>query len=144
MITSAILIPEGGPPAWNRPVVLDTTGGAPLTQPLPAMTEWLGVRPVGTDAVEIDIAPGIRNPWGILHGGVVATLVDFAAEHATGGGNTTDVVLHYLAPNRVGPVRATARTLGYRSDGTVLRVEVTDVGAGRVTAVAIVTAVPKP
>ena len=62
-----------------------------------------------TDAVEIDLADRLRNPWGILHGGVVATLVDLAAEHATGGGCTTDVVLHFLAPNRVGPVRATAR-----------------------------------
>ena len=91
-----------------------------------------------TDAVEIDLADELRNPWGILHGGVVATLVDLAAEHATGGGYTTDVVLHFLAPNRVGPVRATARVLGRRSDGTVLRVEVRDEGADRTTAVAIV------
>ena len=45
-----------------------------------------------------------------------------------------DVVLHYLAPNRVGPVRATVAVLGARSDGTVCRVEVRDGGADRVTA----------
>ena len=33
------------------------------------------------------------------------------------GGCTTDVVLHFLAPNRVGPVRASARVLGRRADG---------------------------
>jgi acyl-coenzyme A thioesterase PaaI-like protein len=49
------------------------------------------------------------------------------------------VVLHYLAPNRIGPVRATANVLGERSDGAVARVEVRDVGADRVTAVAVAT-----
>jgi uncharacterized protein (TIGR00369 family) len=137
ILTSAILVPENGPPKWTRPLVLDSTvGRAP---DLPPIAEWLGVRSVGDHAVEIDLAEELRNPWGILHGGVVATLVDLAAEHATGGGYTTDVVLHFLAPNRVGPVRATAHALGQRRDGTVLRVEVTDEGADRVTALAIVT-----
>jgi uncharacterized protein (TIGR00369 family) len=85
------------------------------------------------------LADSLRNPWGILHGGALASLVDVAAEHATGG-VTTDVVLHFLAPNRIGPVRATTRTIGSRPNGTVLRVEVRDVGADRVTALAIVTA----
>ena len=79
------------------------------------------------------LADALRNPWGILHGGAVASLIDVAAEHVTGG-VTTDVVLHFLAPNRVGPVRANVRTIGSRADGTVLRVEVRDEGADRVTA----------
>jgi hypothetical protein len=41
-------------------------------------------------------------------------------------------------------VRATARALGRRSDGTVLRVEVTDEGAARVTALAIVIVTSAP
>ena len=136
VLTSAILVPEHGVPQWNRPVVLDPPPAAP---DLPAIAEWLGVRAAGEGAVEIDLAAHLRNPWGILHGGVVATLVDLAAEHATGGGYTTDVVLHFLAPNRVGPVRADARVVGRRADGDVVRVEVGDVGADRTTAVAIVT-----
>jgi len=56
------------------------------------------------------------------------------------GDITADVVLHFLAPNRVGPVRAEARAIGTRADGTVLRVEVRDDGADRVTALAVVTA----
>ena len=56
------------------------------------------------------------------------------------GGIVTDVVLHFLAPNRVGPVRAEVRVLGSRADGTICRVEVRDAGADRVTAVAIATA----
>jgi acyl-coenzyme A thioesterase PaaI-like protein len=66
-------------------------------------------------------------------------LVDLAVEHTTGTGHTSDVVLHYLAPNRVGPVRATCRVIGSRDDGDVVRVEVRDVGRDRVTAVAVVT-----
>ncbi len=105
VLTSAILVPENGPPQWSRPLVLS---GPPLDSgELPRIPEWLGVRPAGADAVEIDLGAELRNPWGILHGGVVATLVDLAAEHVTGGW-TTDVVLHFLAPNRVGPVRAYA------------------------------------
>ena len=141
VLTSAILIPENGPPQWSRPLVLDAPVGVPTD--LPVITDWLGVRAVGDDAVEINLDDRLRNPWGILHGGVVATLVDLAAEHATGG-YTTDVVLHFLAPNRVGPVRATARVLGQRSDGTVLRVEVRDEGAARTTAIAIVTSALRP
>ena len=140
VLTSAILVPENGPPQWNRPLTLQVPGDAPLD--LPSIPDWLGVRAVGADAVEIDLAAELRNPWGILHGGVVAMLVDLAAEHATGGGWTTDVSLHFLAPNRVGPVRATARVLGERADGKVLRVEVRDAGAERTTALAIATCAP--
>jgi uncharacterized protein (TIGR00369 family) len=139
VLTSAILVPENGPPQWSRPLTLQDHF-APARD-LPAIPDWLGVRAAGADAVEIDLGDELRNPWGILHGGVVATLVDLAAEHATQGGWTTDVVLHYLAPNRTGPVRATARLLGRRSDGNVLRIEVRDAGAHRTTAVAIVTSV---
>jgi len=138
VLTSAILVPQNGPPQWDRPLTLDTR--APTgPSPVPPVPEWLGVRMSDADAIEIDLAPELRNPWGILHGGVVAAVVDLAAEHVTGGGVTTDVVLHYLAPNRIGPIRAVARTVGMRRDGAVLRVEVCDVGAARTTAVAVVT-----
>jgi uncharacterized protein (TIGR00369 family) len=139
VLTSAVLVPENGPPQWTRPLSLSP--GPPLPAPVPTLTEWLGARPLGADEVEMPLAPSLRNPWGILHGGAVASLVDVAAEHATGG-VTTDVVLHFLAPNRVGPVRASAVPIGAgrRADGTVMRVEVRDVGADRVTALAIATA----
>jgi uncharacterized protein (TIGR00369 family) len=105
------------------------------------VTEWLGASPVDASTIEMPLVDTLRNPWGILHGGALASLIDLAAEHATGG-ITTDVVLHFLAPNRIGPVRAAARVIGARSDGTILRVEVRDEGADRVTALAIVTAAP--
>ena len=136
VLTSAILVPENGPPQWTRPLVLDP--GA-LPAGLPSVREWLDLQTVDGTTLEIALADALRNPWGILHGGVVASLVDLAAEHATHG-IVTDVVLHFLAPNRVGPVRAEVRVLGTRADGTLCRVEVRDVGSARVTAVAIATA----
>jgi uncharacterized protein (TIGR00369 family) len=138
VLTSAILVPENGPPQWSRPVVIDPDDGDRMPPAVP-MREWLGLREHDAGTVEIELAEELRNPWGILHGGVVASLVDFATEHATARA-TGDVVLHFLAPNRVGPVRASARVLGERSDGTVCRVEVRDAGADRLTAVAIATA----
>jgi uncharacterized protein (TIGR00369 family) len=138
VLTSAILVPENGPPQWERPVELDN-GAFEGDHETPGLEDWLRVRAVNADTLEIDLADELRNPWGILHGGVVASLVDLAAAHATHG-RTADVVLHFLAPNRVGPVRATAAVLGTRSDGHVCRVEIRDTGADRVTAVAIATA----
>ena len=130
VLTSAVLVPENGPPEWVRPVVLDF--GEPLDDP-PTIPDWIALRTIDAHTVEMNLADGLRNPWGILHGGVVASLVDAAAEHASGGRPTTDVVLHFLAPNRVGPVRATARALGADRH----RIEVRDEGSDRVTAVAV-------
>ena len=137
MLTSAILVPENGPPPWERPVRIALT---PVVDP-PGLHEWLAPRAPDDHTVEIDLADDLRNPWGILHGGVVATLADLATEQVTGG-ITTDMVLHFLAPNRTGPVRAEARPIATRADGTACRVEVRDTGADRTTAVAIATARP--
>ena len=129
VLTSAILVPQNGPPQWERPLELGP--GDPPAEPLPPVPEWLGVQTVDDLTIEMPLADVLRNPWGILHGGALASLVDLAAVHATDG-VSTDVVLHYLAPNRVGPVRASVQVIGARADGKVLRVEVRDEGAGRV------------
>lgn len=136
VVTSAILVPENGPPVTVRPLAIGSS--EPSRETLPPLAEWIGVRTIDERSIEIDLTDIHRNPWGILHGGVVATLVDLAAEHATDRAST-DVVLHFLAPNRIGPVRAVAELLGARSDGELVRIEVRDEGAGRVTAVAFVT-----
>ena len=140
VLTSAVLIPENGPPRWSRPLVL--SAGPPLVEPVPPIPDWLGAHAIDDATVEMQLAESLRNPWGILHGGAVASLIDLTAEHLTGG-TTTDVVLHFLAPNRVGPVRAGGTALGSRADGTVLRIEVRDEGADRVTALAVATAAPR-
>jgi uncharacterized protein (TIGR00369 family) len=140
VLTSAILVPENGPPSWTRPLTL--IAGDPLPEPVPSIPGWLGAQAVDESTIEMPLAESLRNPWGILHGGAVASFIDLAAEHVTGG-VTTDVVPHFLAPNRVGPVRATTRPIGTRADGTVSRVEVRDHGADRVTALAVVTSAPR-
>jgi uncharacterized protein (TIGR00369 family) len=136
VLTSAILVPQNGPPEWTRPLVLDA--GPPPPDPQPPVPEWLGATAIDASTLEMPLRETLRNPWGILHGGAVASLIDLTAGHVTGG-VTTSVVLHFLAPNRVGPVRATARRIGARADGDVLRIEVRDTGADRVTALAVVT-----
>jgi uncharacterized protein (TIGR00369 family) len=144
-LTSAVLVPENGPPPWDRPAVLAVE---PLVGDVPPLYEWIGVRALGDATVAVDVRDELRNPWGILHGGIVAALVDAAAEHeataARGGEHVTaDAVIHFLAPVRVGPVRATATPLGDRPDGRVARVELHDGGVDdRTVAVAVTTARP--
>jgi acyl-coenzyme A thioesterase PaaI-like protein len=144
VLTSAVLVPETGPPRWERPVALapDRVDGA---EPAAA---WLRTRPRGDGTLVLDLRDGLRNPWGILHGAVVGVLVDLAAEEAvrvaTGTtGVTTDIALHYLAPGRVGPVTARGEIVGRRADGHVVRVELRDTGASdRVVSVAVTTVRP--
>jgi uncharacterized protein (TIGR00369 family) len=151
VLTSAVLVPEGGPPRWPRPAQMQAP---PPDGELPSFVDWLGVRdvagaPVGV--VELDAVDGVRNPWGIVHGGVTAALVDLAAERAAAAHLdvtsdavvTSDVALHFLSPSRVGPVRASAVVVGERADGVVLRVEVRDTGLDRVAAHAIATVRPR-
>jgi uncharacterized protein (TIGR00369 family) len=135
-LTSAILVPENGPPVWDRPMHIAYPGDVDFV----SMDRWLDASVVDDATLEIDLRDALRNPWGILHGGVTAALADACVEHVTSGGRTTDFVLHFLAPNRVGPVRATARRLGRRSDGDVVRVEIRDTDSDRLTAVAVATA----
>ena len=106
-------------------------GTAPPAEPLAAS---LGFR-IGEDAsVEVDMPPEVRNPWGILHGGVTACLTDVAAEvagsHALGAPvRPTDGVLRYLAPGRVGPACAVPRVLAVEGDRALVEERVTDTGA---------------
>jgi 1,4-dihydroxy-2-naphthoyl-CoA hydrolase len=148
VLTSAVLIPEGGPPHWARPAHMQAP---PPAGALPPLVDWLGIRDVPGEpagVVELDITDAVRNPWGIMHGGVTASLVDIAAERAGAAHlrvpvESTDVALHFLAPSRVGPVRATATVMGERTDGVVVLVEVRDTGRDRVVARAVVTARPR-
>jgi uncharacterized protein (TIGR00369 family) len=144
VLTSAVLVPEGGPPDFGRPMVLESAGvqsdGLPVDPVLPLL-DFFAIQPVDATAVGLDITDRVRNPWGILHGGATAVLVDAVATHTVGDGAvTTDVVLHFLRPGRVGPAVARATVLGRRRDGHLLRVEVVDTGADdRVMAVAVAT-----
>jgi acyl-coenzyme A thioesterase PaaI-like protein len=142
VLTSAVLVPENGPPAFERPATL---GPPERTDAVPALHEWLAVREEDDDTIALDLRDDLRNPWGIMHGAVVASLVDLAAEHAVetlvgAPVVSADIVLHFLSPGRAGPVAVRAFVLGERADGHLVRVEVRDRGASdRLMSLAIVT-----
>ena len=125
-LTSAVLEPAGGAPDFPRPLLLV----APPLEPdaTPHLTEFLGTFPIDATTLGLEITDELRNPWGILHGGVTAALIDSVGCHATGGAATTDCVAHFLRPGRNGPVTASATRLGHRPDGDLVRVEVRDQG----------------
>ena len=87
----------------------------------------------GSVIVELDIHDEIRGPVGSLEGGVVSTLVDVAGASAAAMAMqsmvaTADMTIKFLAPGRVGPVRATGVPLRVGSDSAVVEVKVIDTG----------------
>ena len=141
VLTSAALEPSGGPPDHARPLRLPV---APRDDDPPTPEDFYGIRPRrdgSGDGVELDLDAHVRNPWGILHGGVTTSLIGAAVDIAMGRPTPiTSEVLRFLAPGRVGPVSAHAVAIGDRPNATVLRVEVRDHGADdRLIAFAVVT-----
>ncbi len=96
----------------------------------------LGLR-VGEDgSVEVDLEDWLRNPWGILHGGVTACMIDVAGDvtgSATLGGPVQPLgeMVRYLAPGRVGPVIAIPTVLSVDDARALIDVRVVDAGADR-------------
>jgi uncharacterized protein (TIGR00369 family) len=114
------------------------------TEPVVArsLPDYLGFRVAEGGAVEVDIGDWLRNPWGILHGGVTACLIDVSAEAAGAAAlgrpvRVADTTVRFLAPGRVGPARAVPRMLTKADGAALIEVKVTDAGAdGRLLAVA--------
>jgi uncharacterized protein (TIGR00369 family) len=142
-LRSAVMVPAAGVPNWSRPVVLNSVDeSADGSDDFDDFNSWLGMRST-TDGmgVELDVFDEIRNPWGIVHGGVTASLIDAAAMSVVPGALAlVDATVHYLAPGRVGPLRANAILLGCRAQDHVVRVEVIDVGSDRTTPIAVAVA----
>lgn len=113
----------------------------PAGNPTPFET-FFGIGPDVGDRTVLEFEEHLRNPWGILHGGAVAALIDVAAErtarrHAASRGIATtgtgrwvcaDTLVHFLRPVRVGPVEARGTVVGSRADGQVVTVDVYDRG----------------
>jgi uncharacterized protein (TIGR00369 family) len=141
MVTCAVLDPGSMRLGFDRPVVIP---GAQLHNQTVAPDEFFRIAPGRGATARLEFADHLRNPWGILHGGAVASLVDAAASRAaTAALNAPvasgDTVLHFLSPARIGPVEARSAIVGSRRDGTVVRVAVHDMGADdRLAAVASV------
>jgi uncharacterized protein (TIGR00369 family) len=105
----------------------------------------LGLRIDEDGTVGIDVEDWLRNPWGILHGGVTACMIDVAGE-ATGAAalgravQPTGQMIRYLAPARVGPIVAVSSVSAVGGDQALMETRVVDEGAeGRLVAVGHVT-----
>ena len=149
-MSCSILTPANGPPPFTRPVT-------PFERAVPddpifatAPHEFFNLT-AGSRAgvVHLSIEQRLRNPWGILHGGSSAVVLDAAARslvlgrpvvEATSEAIVTDLAVHYLSPGRVGPIVATASSAGHRGPDHLVRVEVRDHGADdRLMALAMTT-----
>jgi uncharacterized protein (TIGR00369 family) len=147
-MTSAVLDPGGEMDLrFDRPVRTPMT--PPDPNPLPP-EEFFCIQPGSGTVTRLELSERLRNPWGILHGGAVATLADVAACRAFGAqrapGRRTvaalDTVLHYLRPAKVGPVEARCRVLSDTAERALVRVAIHDVGADdRMTTMGTVTVV---
>lgn len=96
--------------------------------------------------VEVAKTPYVENSIGTINGGVMAVLVDAAAEQAAGEGfHSTGVDLRYLAQTAEGPARAFGEIVSRTATSATARVGVydqsvvDDTGAARRVAIADVT-----
>jgi uncharacterized protein (TIGR00369 family) len=98
------------------------------------LPSYLGMRIVdvgpGYAVAEIDVREELLNPFGAAHGGVLAALAD----HLLGSSvlpvvppgtwpATLEFKLNYLAPVRVGLLRATGEVVALRARTAVVRME---------------------
>jgi acyl-coenzyme A thioesterase PaaI-like protein len=102
------------------------------------------VDPAG-GVVETPVRDWSRNSLGSMQGGVVAAVIDAAAESASRATEqdvvVTDLQLTYLALARVGPIRTRTTVLATRPGVVTTHVEMIDAGsADRVTTVGRVVA----
>ena len=120
------------------------------SDPKLSFLKYIGLRigPISPEQAvcEIELRDDLRNRGGMLQGGITATLVDVAGGLAGAAAAqvdrvlTADMNIHYLAPARVGPVRATGAVLRAGRRTVVVEVRVLDVGADeRLVAVGTVT-----
>ncbi len=136
-----VLVPENGPPLAVSPVgvIQRQVDDWDTTVARPPMAVWFGARLVGPGVCEIDLAANVRNPWGILHGALHVLLVEEAARSLVDG-RVTHMSERFMAPARVGPVRASATVLGGVGSLVTVRVEVRDADAeNRLCSLGLVT-----
>jgi len=136
VLTSAALEPPEGMPLPTRPIAIDPGPPPEIEGTLRDALRIYDVDPPdGYDAaVRLDVTDEVRNPWGIVHGGATALLVDAVADAAQASA-LTEAVVHFLHPGRVGPIEARARIVG-RHAGPMIRVDLVDAGADRHVALA--------
>lgn len=103
----------------------------------------LGMRVVSREKGQVELKPTAyhSNTLGAIQGGVVALLAEQAAEEACGAAGlsnpkVSDMVIHYLALGKEGPIRSQATLWRAQENEALVRVEIRDQGAAdRLTAV---------
>jgi uncharacterized protein (TIGR00369 family) len=107
--------------------------GSGLIQPY---LQEVGVRVLDEleGVVEVPMNDYIRNRFGALQGGIVATMADVAGQHAARAATdrlmlTSDLEIHYLSQGKVGPFRTKTTVIRAGNETVLTRVEVFDTGA---------------
>src|SRR5215204_1528841 len=79
--------------------------------------ELVDIRP-NEAVVEIEMRDDLRQPSGVLHGGVTATIIDTAMAlavrtriGATDPTATIDLTVHYVRPHTAGPIICTGKVV---------------------------------
>ena len=99
----------------------------------------------GVATLALEVRGELKQNNGLVHGGVIATLIDTAAAFAVISllpvdeqASTVDLTVHYLLPLRSGRARATARVVKAGRRVFVVSVDMTD-RAGSLAATALTT-----
>ncbi|MEM9203783.1 MAG: hypothetical protein AAGC53_19245 [Actinomycetota bacterium] len=105
-------------------------------QPTDSLEDYFGLDVVD-GGLRLDITERTRNPWGILHGGLIGLLVEQEARRA-GIAEPADLVVRYLRAVEHGPAIVRVVESADRDDTRLVRLEVLDAGRDRVAVVATV------
>ena len=99
----------------------------------------------GEAVIKLEMRDELRQPYGLLHGGATATLIDTATAFAVistqqpGEQSTTvDLTVHYLRPHTEGEIVCTARVVRAGRRITTVSAEVVN-GEGKQIATALST-----
>ena len=112
----------------------------PATDPWPpddlctSVDELLPLRDA-PGGLELAVDETTCNNFGVLSGGAIGMAADVAATRAAtdllgGDATVTDLVVHFLAPGRVGPAAIRTDVVAHRPDRVSLRLTMTDRGDG--------------
>ena len=106
--------------------------------------EFVDLR-MGEAVLKIEMRDDLRQPFGVLHGGVTATLIDTAMAFAirtmlndTEPTASIDLTIHYLRPHTAGPAICTAKVVRPGKRIFAVSAEVAN-GEGKLVATALST-----
>ena len=124
----ARLIRRDGNPTTAPDGGVTRLGDAEPDGPRPPLTEFLGLTDAPGGGVELVLTPRIANSTGTIQGGVVASILERAAQAAAGPGRVADLEVHYLAAGRIGPFRAIGDVVRRGDATSVVRIRLVDTG----------------